>query len=58
MRSIDQRLENAAARPVLVPETIVFDHGKAYLSNTFRSACRTLGISLQPAHPTPRPTSR
>jgi transposase InsO family protein len=51
MRSIDQRLENAAARPVLVPETIVFDHGKAYLSNTFRSACRTLGISLQPAHP-------
>lgn len=51
MRSIDDRLENAAARPVIVPDTIVCDHGKAYLSNTFRAACRTLGISLQPAHP-------
>jgi putative transposase len=51
MRSIDERLENAAAKPVIVPETIVFDHGKAYLSDTFRSACRTLGISIQPAHP-------
>jgi len=27
------------------------DHGKAYLSATFRAACRSLGISLQPAHP-------
>ena len=27
------------------------DHGKAYLSATFRSACRSLGISLAPAHP-------
>lgn len=51
MRSIDERLENAAAKPVIVPETIVFDHGKAYVSDTFRSACRTLGISIQPAHP-------
>ncbi len=51
MRSIDERLEHAAAKPVIVPETIVFDHGKAYLSDTFRSACRTLGISVQPAHP-------
>lgn len=51
MRSIDDRLEHAAAKPVIVPETIVFDHGKAYLSDTFRSACRTLGISIQPAHP-------
>ena len=51
MRSVDDRLENAAAKPVIVPETIVVDHGKAYLSDTFRSACRTLGISLQPAHP-------
>jgi putative transposase len=51
MRSVDDRLEHAAAQPVIVPETIVFDHGKAYLSDTFRSACRTLGISIQPAHP-------
>jgi putative transposase len=48
---IDARLELAAARPVIVPETIVCDHGKAYLSATFRSACRSLGISLAPAHP-------
>lgn len=51
MRQIDERLEHAAAKPVIVPDTIVFDHGKAYLSDTFRSACRTLGISIQPAHP-------
>jgi len=29
----------------------VCDHGKAYLSATFRAACRSLGISLAPAHP-------
>ncbi|WP_284755485.1 Mu transposase C-terminal domain-containing protein [Arthrobacter sp. efr-133-R2A-120] len=51
MKSIDERLAGAAAKPVIVPETIVCDHGKAYLSNTFKSACRSLGISLQPAHP-------
>jgi putative transposase len=48
---IDERLEAAAARPVIIPETIVCDHGKAYLSDTFRAACRSLGISLAPAHP-------
>jgi hypothetical protein len=51
LTSIDARLEHAAARPVIVPETIVCDHGKAYLSAAFRSACRSLGISLAPAHP-------
>ena len=51
LTSIDARLQHAAARPVIVPETIVCDHGKAYLSATFRSACRSLGISLAPAHP-------
>lgn len=51
MTSVDQRLADAAARPVIAPETIVFDHGKAYLSQTFRQACCTLGINLQPAHP-------
>jgi hypothetical protein len=51
MTAIDERLEHAAARPVIVPETIVCDHGKAYLSATFRAACRSLGISLAPAHP-------
>jgi hypothetical protein len=51
MRSVDERLEGAAAKPVIVPETIVCDHGKAYLSDAFKNACHSLGISLQPAHP-------
>ena len=51
MLSIDARLAGAANKPVIMPETIVCDHGKAYLSNTFKNACRSLGISLQPAHP-------
>ncbi|KAA0021375.1 Mu transposase C-terminal domain-containing protein [Antrihabitans cavernicola] len=51
MLAVDDRLRDAAARPVIVPETIVFDHGKVFVSNTFRSACRTLGVTIQPAHP-------
>ena len=48
--SIDERLAHAAARPVIVPDTIVIDHGSVYVSDNFRSSCRHLGISLQPAH--------
>lgn len=48
--AIDERLEHAAARPVIVPDTIVIDHGAAFVSAAFRSACRHLGISIQPAH--------
>jgi transposase InsO family protein len=51
LTTLDARLEHAAARPVIVPETIVCDHGKAFVSHTFRSACRALGINLQPGHP-------
>jgi hypothetical protein len=51
MRSIDPRLQNAAAKPIIMPETIVCDHGKAYISHTFKDACRSLRISFQPAHP-------
>jgi transposase InsO family protein len=47
---IDARLEHAAARPVIVPDTIVIDHGSVFISAAFRSACRHLGISIQPAH--------
>ena len=50
LAEIDQRLEHAAARPVIVPETIVCDHGMVYLSQAFRAACRAMGISLQPTH--------
>lgn len=48
--SIDERLEQAAARPVIVPETIVCDHGSVFVSHAFRASCRYLGINLQPAH--------
>ncbi len=48
--AIDQRLEDAAARPVIVPETIVVDHGMVYLSQAFRSACRAMGVNVQPTH--------
>jgi transposase InsO family protein len=49
--AIDERLEHAAARPVIVPETIVSDQGKVFISRNFRAACSALGISFQPAHP-------
>jgi transposase InsO family protein len=58
MRSVDDRLENAAARPTMVPENIVYDSGAVFLSTTFRSACRAFGINPQPAHkdtPTDKP---
>lgn len=48
--TLDERLEHAAARPVIVPETIVCDHGKVFVSRNFRASCRYLGINLQPAH--------
>ena len=48
---VDQRLQHAAALPVILPETIVCDHGKAFISQNFRSSCRMLGITVQPAHP-------
>ena len=47
---IDERLRHAAARPVIVPDTIVIDHGSVFVSDNFRSSCRHLGISIQPAH--------
>jgi transposase InsO family protein len=50
LTEIDERLEHAAARPVIVPETIVCDHGMVYMSQTFRNACRAMGINLQPTH--------
>ncbi|HEV2452144.1 MAG TPA: Mu transposase C-terminal domain-containing protein [Streptosporangiaceae bacterium] len=49
--SVDQRLEHAAARPVIVPETIVCDRGKVFVSGNFQAACASLGTSFQPAHP-------
>lgn len=48
--ALDERLDHAAARPVILPETIVCDHGKVFISQNFRASCRFLGINLQPAH--------
>jgi transposase InsO family protein len=49
--AIDERLEHAAARPVIVPETIVADQGKVFISRNFRASCAALGINFQPTHP-------
>lgn len=35
--------------PAIVPETIVIDHGKIYVSEHLTSVCQRLGISIQPA---------
>jgi putative transposase len=48
---IDARMELAAARPVIVPDTIVIDGGKVFLSDTFTRACDRLGVSVQRARP-------
>ena len=50
LASIDQRAELAAARPVIIPDTVVIDHGRVFLSEVFLRAGGTLGISVQPAH--------
>jgi len=50
MLELDERLERAAARPVIIPETIVRDQEKVFVSNAFRATCRMLGDDLQPAH--------
>ena len=55
---IDARLEAAAAKPVIVPETIVIDHGRVFVSEVFTRACARLGVSIQPARkgtPTDKP---
>ncbi|MFF9055540.1 Mu transposase C-terminal domain-containing protein [Streptomyces erythrochromogenes] len=48
--TLDERLEHAAAKPVIVPEMIVCDHGKAFISHNFRASCRFLEIEFQPTH--------
>lgn len=50
LTEIDERLAHAAARPVIVPETIVCDHGMVFMSQAFRNACRSMGINFQPTH--------
>lgn len=49
--SLDERLEGAAARPVIMPEMVVVDQGKVFVSTSFVTACGSLGISVQPVPP-------
>ncbi|MET8680705.1 transposase [Streptomyces sp. NPDC004647] len=37
------------ASPPIVPETLVVDHGKVYVSEHLTSVCRRMGIAIQPA---------
>jgi transposase InsO family protein len=46
---LDTRMREAAARPVIIPDQIVIDHGRVFVSETFERACERLGISVQPA---------
>lgn len=55
---IDVRMEQAAAKPVIVPDTIVIDGGRVFLSDTFTRACDRLGVSVQKARHGPLPTNR
>jgi putative transposase len=34
-----------------MPETIVCDQGKVFVSANLQAACASLGVSFQPAHP-------
>lgn len=49
--SLDERLAQAAARPVVMPETVVVDQGRVFVSTSFITACGSLGISVQPVPP-------
>jgi transposase InsO family protein len=55
----DQSADGEVVSPVCAPETLVVDHGKAFLSAHVISVCTRLGISIQPAQPkksTDKPT--
>lgn len=47
--AVDPRFAQAAARPVIIPDLIVIDHGTVFAGQTFFDACAYLGISLRPA---------
>ncbi|MFD7814096.1 integrase [Streptomyces sp. NPDC059785] len=48
---VDARMEQAAAKPVIVPDSVVIDGGKVFISDTFLRACERLGVSVQRARP-------
>jgi hypothetical protein len=46
---VDARFAHAAARPVIIPDLIVIDHGTVFAGRTFFDACEYLGISVRTA---------
>lgn len=58
MLTVDERLAEAAARPVIYPETLLYDHGKPYKSDVVKRACTRWKIDPQDARklkPTDKP---
>ena len=55
--SVDERLRHAAAVPLIIPETVVVDGGKAFLSKNFHAACNAFGTEVIHAPPGPQLTS-
>ena len=51
LATIDARMQQAAAKPVIVPDTVVIDHGRVFVSDNFLRSCERLGISVQKARP-------
>ncbi|MDI5973988.1 hypothetical protein POF50_032380 [Streptomyces sp. SL13] len=47
--AVDPRFAHAAARPVIIPDLVVIDHGTVFAGQTFFDACEYLGISVRPA---------
>ncbi|MFE7272515.1 Mu transposase C-terminal domain-containing protein [Streptomyces sp. NPDC057623] len=44
--ALDERLRHAAAVPLIIPEAIVVDGGKAFLSKNFHLACDAFGTEV------------
>lgn len=45
----EEARKGGVASPAVVPETIVVDHGKPFISEHITSVCQRLGVSIQPA---------
>lgn len=55
---VDERIADAAARPVIYPECLLYDHGKPYKSDVVQRFCRKYRIDMQDARklkPTDKP---
>lgn len=47
----DARMEQPDAKPVIVPDAVVIDGGKVFISDAFIRTCARLGISVRRARP-------